>query len=132
MANGPGYLEPSIPVEDGTRSPGARRQSGKALSGTWDNSDAGAFRPERWLVVDPETGKDTFDPMAGPTLAFGLGPRGCFGRRLALAGLRIQFALTIWHFHLLKTPCELSSYDAIQKFAREPTQCYIRLGAVVD
>jgi cytochrome P450 len=65
--------------------------------------------------------------MAGPTLAFGLGPRGCYGKRFALHGLRIQFAMLVWHFHLLKVPDELNGYDSVQRFAREPTQCYVRL-----
>jgi cytochrome P450 len=68
--------------------------------------------------------------MAGPSLAFGLGPRGCFGRKFALQEVKIQFALIVWHFKLLKTPPELSGYNAVQRFAREPTQCYVRLSAV--
>ncbi|KAK3936287.1 cytochrome P450 [Diplogelasinospora grovesii] len=137
MANGAGYLEPNMPVDSNgggpglARSQGARRESGKALTGTWDDSDIAAFKPERWLTVDPDTGKGTYDPMAGPTLAFGLGPRGCFGRKLALMALRIQFAMTVWHFQLLKCPEDLSGYDSVQRFAREPTQCYVRLAAAI-
>lgn len=131
MANGPGYLEPNMRIDDATRSPGARQHSSKSLSGFWDDSDISAFRPERWLTIDPETGKEMYDPMAGPTLPFGLGPRGCFGRKLAVATLRLQFAMTVWHFHLLKTPDELNSYDSVQKFAREPTQCYVRLRTAI-
>ncbi|KAL2181149.1 cytochrome P450 [Thermothelomyces heterothallicus CBS 202.75] len=145
MANGAGYLEPNMPVPDEMRSPGARRQhasaagdnsgggggdgSGKkapALTGAWDDRDIGAFKPERWLKREAGGG-EAFDPMAGPTLAFGLGHRGCFGKRFALHGLKIQFALIIWHFHLLKVPDALNSYEAVQRFAREPTQCYVRL-----
>ncbi|KAH8886532.1 cytochrome P450 [Thozetella sp. PMI_491] len=127
MANGAGYLEPNIRVTDASRSPGARRESGRALTGIWDDNGIGAFRPERWLSIDPDTGKEGFDSLAGPTLAFGLGPRGCFGRKLAVMGLKIEFAMMIWHFNLLKTPEELSGYEAIQRFAREPKQCYVRL-----
>ncbi|KAL1839404.1 hypothetical protein VTJ49DRAFT_1535 [Mycothermus thermophilus] len=124
-ANGPSYLAPGMKVSDEERSPGAR--SGKpGLTGLWDDGDAGEFKPERWLKRD-EQGKEVFDPMAGPQLAFGLGPRGCFGKRFALLSLKIQFALMIWHFQLLETPKPLSSYDAVQKFAREPRQCYVRL-----
>ena len=97
MANGAGYLEPNIPLDDAVRSPGARRHggNGKALSGMWDDSDIAAFRPERWLVLSPDTGKEVHDSLAGPSLAFGLGPRGCFGRKLAIQALRIQFAMTV-------------------------------------
>lgn len=127
MANGAGYLEPSIPVKDEQRSPGARRAESRALTGAWDEADISVFHPERWLHVDADTGSEVFDSMAGPTLAFGLGPRGCFGRRLAVQALKIQFSLIIWHFKLLSCPKELSGYNAIQRFAREPTQCYVRL-----
>jgi cytochrome P450 len=92
----------------------------------WEDGDIGVFKPERWLKKDGE-GREVFDSMAGPTLAFGLGPRGCYGKRFALHGLRIQFAMLVWHFHLLKVPDELNSYDSVQRFAREPTQCYVRL-----
>ncbi|KAI1736265.1 cytochrome P450 [Xylaria scruposa] len=127
MANGAGYLEPNMNVSDTMRSPGARRSEGKALTGTWDDKDIGAFRPERWLKKQSVSNAVTFDSTSGPQLAFGLGPRGCFGKRLALQTLKMQFALIIWHFKLVSTPPELSGYDAIQKFAREPTQCYVRL-----
>ncbi|GAW13304.1 hypothetical protein ANO14919_026850 [Xylariales sp. No.14919] len=127
MANGAGYLEPSLTVQDTVRSPGARRNEGKALTGAWENKDIGAFKPERWLKTDPASGAVAFDPASGPQLAFGLGPRGCFGKKLALQTLKMQFALIIWHFKLLPTPSQLSGYDAVQKFAREPTQCYVRL-----
>ncbi|KAI3341508.1 cytochrome P450 [Ustulina deusta] len=127
MANGAGYLEPNMKVPDTIRSPGARRSEGKALTGAWDDKDIGAFRPERWLKTGSASSAVTFDPTSGPQLAFGLGPRGCFGKRLALQTLKMQFALIVWHFKLLRTPPQLSGYDAVQKFAREPTQCYLRL-----
>jgi cytochrome P450 len=132
MANGAGYLEPNMRLSDAERSPGARRSdssssSKTALTGLWDDADISAFKPERWLKTDPETGAEVFDAMAGPQLAFGLGPRACFGKRFALQGLKIQFALIVWHFHLHQTPKELSGYDAVQRFAREPTQCFVRL-----
>ncbi|KAI1109151.1 cytochrome P450 [Nemania sp. NC0429] len=131
MANGAGYLEPNMKVPETMRSPGARRSERKALTRAWDDKDIREFRPERWLKTDPASGAVTFDPMSGPQLAFGLGPRGCFGKRLALRTLKIQFALTIWHFKLLPTPPDLSGYEAVQKFAREPTQCYVRLEKVI-
>lgn len=128
MGNGAGYVAPALPVDDTSRSPGARRateSNAKGLTGDWDDADVAAFRPERWLRADPDTGVETFDPMAGPTLAFGLGPRGCFGRRLALQSLRIMFGMTVWSFELCPTPAGLSGYDAVQRFAREPTQCFV-------
>lgn len=104
------------------------------LSGLWEDEGIGKFRPERWLKVvkDDDSGEDkeVFDPLAGPTLAFGLGPRGCFGKMLASVSLRMQFALIVWHFELNGTPEGLSSFNAVQKFAREPEMCFVRLGLV--
>ncbi|KAG6368559.1 hypothetical protein INS49_002772 [Diaporthe citri] len=131
MANGAGYLTPNMPIEDGLRNPRARREvasNAKALTGAWEDGDIGAFRPERWLKTTAEG--LAFDSMAGPSLSFGLGPRGCYGKRLALQALRIQIALVVWHFELRRCPPGLSSYNAVQKFAREPTQCYVRLSRV--
>ncbi|KAF4455710.1 hypothetical protein F53441_2027 [Fusarium austroafricanum] len=130
MANGPGYLEPNLMMDDTQRSLGARRDSKSTLTGIWDDKDISKFKPERWLERDPDTESERYNSMAGPSLPFGMGPRGCFGKRLALQVLRIHFALIVWHFELLPTPVELSSFDAVQKFAREPTQCYIRLKEV--
>ncbi|KAH6635928.1 cytochrome P450 [Chaetomium tenue] len=129
VANGAGYLEPNMPLAEEVRSPGAQRGKKAALSGRWEDKDIGAFKPERWLkqLSGDEGEGEAFDPMAGPTLPFGLGPRGCFGKRFALQGLKIQFALIVWHFQLHKVPAELNSYEAIQRFAQEPTQCYVRL-----
>ncbi|KAH8651057.1 cytochrome P450 [Xylariales sp. PMI_506] len=130
MANGPGYLEPNMSLKDEERSPGARRTAKSALTGAWKDEGINAFSPERWLQKDPETGAEVYNALAGPTLAFGLGLRGCFGKKLAIQALRIHFLLIIWNFDLLPTPSELSGYEAVQRFAREPTQCYIRLKEV--
>ncbi|KAH8657998.1 cytochrome P450 [Xylariales sp. PMI_506] len=128
MANGPGYLEPSLAVTDAMRSPGARKDQAKSLTGSWDDDDIAEFKPERWLIKQGDgEGEEAFNPFAGPTLAFGLGHRGCFGRKLALQALKIQFTMITWHFNLLPVPAHLSGYDAVQRFAREPTQCYVRL-----
>jgi cytochrome P450 len=128
MANGAGYLEPNMPLPDNcTRSPGAdpSKLTTSALTSLWDDADIEAFKPERWLKPD-----GSFNPIAGPQLAFGLGPRGCFGRRLAVQALRMEVALLIWEFRFLMVPEGLGSFEAVQKFAREPVQCYVRLARV--
>ncbi|KAL6887425.1 cytochrome P450 [Trichoderma longibrachiatum] len=127
MANGPGYLEPNMKLADEARSPGARQTARSALTRAWSDDDIGKFLPERWLETDSDTGAEVFNTMAGPSLAFGLGLRGCFGRKLALQVLKIHFALIVWNFDLLPVPEKLGGYEAVQKFAREPTQCFILL-----
>lgn len=131
VANGPGYVRPSVEVEDAARSPGARKEGSesgkKKLSGRWDDGYLGEFKPERWLKINPETGSEEFDPLAGPTLAFGLGPRGCYGKRLGMMALRIHFVMIVWWFKLGRCPEELGGYEGLQKFAREPRRCFVRL-----
>ncbi len=68
----------------------------------------------------------------GPHLAFGLGPRGCFGKKLAYTQLRIMIVLVVWEFELKKVPPELSGYGAAEKLTRRPQQCFVRLGFVQD
>lgn len=65
----------------------------KTAVGLWNPKDVRDFKPEQWLVE--EDGKVTSSSMAGPMLAFGLGPRACFGRRLAYLELHIVLVLPI-------------------------------------
>jgi cytochrome P450 len=74
---GPSFLTPPMQIDERLRSASSRES--KTKYGVWDNSSVGSFLPERWLTQD-ERGRETFDPRAGPTLAFGAGPRGCFGK----------------------------------------------------
>ncbi|KAH7395215.1 cytochrome P450 [Phaeosphaeria sp. MPI-PUGE-AT-0046c] len=120
MANGAGYLESNLPSPTPPTIPTSSVD--KAQTPLWNDSDVASFDPSRWLRAD-----GSFDSMAGPTLAFGLGPRACFGKRLAVQALRMQFALLVWRFRLLKVPEESGGYEAVQKFAREPVRCYVRL-----
>lgn len=101
------------------------RKSGKAR-GDWDPTDSGAFKPERWLV----NGGEEFDAASGPQLAFSLGTRSCFGKRLAYLQLRILVALVVWNFELSRCPDELSSYGHKTMLTTEPVQCFVRLSKV--
>ncbi|KIX99549.1 uncharacterized protein Z520_05125 [Fonsecaea multimorphosa CBS 102226] len=127
MQNGPGYLYPPLPVDDSKRSPSSL--AAKTQVGQWtpDEEDMQTFRPERWLVQDPEGGKEVFDAQAGPHLAFGLGPRACYGRRLAYLQMRIILVLMIWNFELQATPAEVSTWAGSNKLARHPRMCYVKL-----
>jgi cytochrome P450 len=53
----------------------------------------GEFKPERWLVE--EIGMIVFDAAAVPMLTFGLGPRGCFGWRMAYLELQLLLVLLV-------------------------------------
>jgi cytochrome P450 len=128
-----GIREPAFKIDESLRSPTAQQagKDGKGLR-TWDDADVGAFKPERWLVPATNATPDAhagavldggrksnaeltdddyadnarweYDSAAGPNIPFGLGQRGCFGRRLAYLSERLLFTLIIWHFELLKCP----------------------------
>jgi cytochrome P450 len=123
LGNGASIFSPAFEVDDSLRSQSYR--AAKDIVGSWDPDGIAAFKPERWLAK--EDGKEVFDATAGPLLAFGLGPRGCFGRRMAHLQLKLFIALIIWCFELQRCPEELSSYAAHQKFIRVPQQCYVKL-----
>lgn len=87
----------------------------------------GEFKPERWMKEEGEEGERVFDPAAGPLLTFGLGVRGCFGRKMAYLKLRLLLVLVVWNFELGVCPEGLSGYEAVDKLTHMPQQCYVRL-----
>lgn len=101
------------------------KKSGKTRD-DWDPMDSGAFKPERWLVNDGAE----FDAASGPQLAFSLGTRSCFGKRLAYLQLRILVTLIVWNFEFSRCPEELSGYGHKSMLTTEPTQCFVRLSKV--
>jgi cytochrome P450 len=132
MSNGPGFLEPSIAVDDSKRSETSR---GAKLN-AWDEAqDLSLFSPERWLVRKNDgqgllAADIDFDGAAGPQLVFGLGPRSCWGRRLAYMEIRIIIAMLVWNFELSEAPPALSTYAGLEGIARVPQQCYVRLSKI--
>ncbi|KAG9580951.1 cytochrome P450, partial [Aureobasidium melanogenum] len=120
------YVAPPVGiVEEHTRSPSS--QASKDKTGVWEVSDISVFKPERWLRPTGEKGEVEFQKNAGPTLQFGAGIRGCFGRRLAYIELRMLIVLIIWNFEFLPVPDKLGTYLAIDKITHQPQKCYLRL-----
>jgi cytochrome P450 len=131
LANGPDYLSPGYPIDQADRSESSKATHGRQV-GKWSGDAAAmsSFDPERWLVVD-ETGEKNFDATAGPLLGFGLGPRGCYGRRLAYLELRLLLVMILWNFELQKCPEKLSGYDRVDKLTSKPKQTFVKLAKVV-
>ncbi|KAL5323528.1 hypothetical protein ACEPPN_008066 [Leptodophora sp. 'Broadleaf-Isolate-01'] len=128
MGNGPSIFSPAFQIDDSLRSQSAL--TAKDRIGTWDTSDMAHFNPERWLVESEKGGKE-FSAAAGPLLTFGMGPRGCYGRRLAYIEMKIFLTLIMWTFELEKCPLNLSGYSAVDKLTHAPQQCFVRLKKVV-
>ncbi|KAK7954808.1 hypothetical protein PG988_015502, partial [Apiospora saccharicola] len=122
-ALGPGYTAPPVPVAEGARSETSRT---KGWGGRWDEGDMHRFRPERWLQVD-EDGTQRFNSRAGPMITFGLGPRSCFGKRLAYLEMRMVLSLLVWNFEFQKVEGSLASNDVHESITTCPRSCYVAL-----
>ncbi|KAF1963912.1 cytochrome P450 [Bimuria novae-zelandiae CBS 107.79] len=133
LTQGPSIRSPPMRVDDHLRSATyVSSAKGAGHGRSWSDHDPQAFCPDRWLVPSQDPHGQTmdqhvFDSTAGPTLAFGLGPRACWGRRLAYVELRLYLVLIVWNFHLSACPPELSSYSSIAGVTSKPKQCYVRL-----
>lgn len=101
--------------------------SGRKLhSATWEK--AADFQPARWLSGTGESGDAlSFDPDAGPSLPFSVGPRGCFGKRLAMTELKILLVKLIGAFEFEKLPPALNEFSATEGVTRTSQQCHVRV-----
>ncbi|KAF2967823.1 hypothetical protein GQX73_g5741 [Xylaria multiplex] len=126
VSDGADFRSPPIPIPESARSPSSRE---KRLYGSWDPSDMHLFKPERWLKTD-EKGNVVYDAQSGPMMAFSLGPRGCFGRRLAYLETRFVLALLVWNFEFHKLSEGLSSRDSYDTITKNPYRCYVSLTKV--
>lgn len=136
----PSLTSPSSCIEEGSRggcssntttaiADKAKTESAGRGLRAWDVRDVAQFWPERWLMSSPG-GQEVFDGTAGPQLAFGLGTRQCFGKRLALLEMRILIVLIVWNFELLTCPPGLSGYKPVLIMTNRPKDCYVRLRKV--
>jgi len=126
---GASFTAPARDIDEEIRSPSCQTAAVERKHREWDTQGMDKFYPERWLVTS-EQGV-SFDATAGPTMPFGLGVRGCYGRRLAYLSLRILWTMLIWNFELLPCPPELSSYATIDGLTIRPRQAYVRLRKIV-
>ncbi|TVY83635.1 Cytochrome P450 monooxygenase aclL [Lachnellula suecica] len=63
--------------------------------------DPNSFRPERWMLSSSEDKSSPFyDDNHSAVQTFGVGPRSCIGKPLALAELRLILAQLIWNFDI--------------------------------
>ena len=122
---GPSFTEPGLHIDEHLRSTSSQEAAKEYGTRAWDEEEMDKFKPERWLVKD--SSKLEFNSTAGPTLPFGLGLRGCFGRKLAYMELKLLTTLFVWTFELQRSPDSLSSYVSLEGITRKPSQCYARL-----
>ncbi|KAK3367843.1 cytochrome P450 [Podospora didyma] len=123
---------PTAPVDENTRSATSRAAAEKKGDGLLGPAgrDLDVLNPRRWLVKDPETGKETFNAYAIPYLVFGGGFRGCFGRKLATMQYRIDVMLLIWSFEFLPVPEEYRVMTCYEGLFRVPDKAYVNIKAL--
>lgn len=128
LTNGPGYMASNTineTIPEQARSESSRDFKDRAVP-LWDTSDITVFKPERWIKTD-EKGVETFDAHAGPTLQFGGGIRGCFGKKMAYLEMRVFVALLVCNFDLEAVPEKLRGFGAFDSLTHKPKQCYVAL-----
>ncbi|RKK06579.1 hypothetical protein BFJ65_g18477 [Fusarium oxysporum f. sp. cepae] len=127
---GPTFTEPGYQVSESLRSVSCQNAGKERGVREWSEEGMEEFQPERWLTKDAKTEEEAFDSTAGPTMPFGLGLRGCFGRRLAYMELKLLTALLVWNFKLMPCPKALSSYEDFESLTRKPVQCFVNLEVI--
>lgn len=120
LVTGPSMTTPPFEIDESRRHRGAPANK-QAARTAWDPQDMAAFEPERWLVGG------RFDPLAGPQIAFGLGTRQCYGKRLAYLKLRIGIVLLVWNLECLPCPPSFSGHEPALVMSNEPKDCFMCL-----
>ena len=149
------FHHPLPKVPEDIRSKSSQAAQEKRLRGGLEGEsgrDLDVFEPRRWLTKD-EKGKEVFDPNSLPSLIFGGGLRGCFGKymallqtlfchgirvhinscaqptgkKLAMQELRIIIVLLILNFDFRPLPGELASMEGVEKLFRRPRSSHVNL-----
>jgi cytochrome P450 len=125
---GPSIDQPAIPVPEHVRSQSSRDHKG-SMATDWEGTEypPGEFHPERWLRKDPSTGELVFDPKAGPQMTFSLGPRECWGKRLAFLQVRLLTTLLVWNFEFNQLPAAMDNWETMDILNAKPKVCLVSL-----
>ncbi|KAI5918385.1 cytochrome P450 [Camillea tinctor] len=121
---GPSLHSPAMPISEERRSESSRK---KQWDQDWTPEDIHLFKPERWLKVDEEKGMVMHDGQAGPMQSFGLGPRQCFGKRLAYIQIRTFITLLVWNIKFQNIDGLLGSNDVVELATSQPKHFYVKL-----
>ncbi|KAH7400894.1 cytochrome P450 [Phaeosphaeria sp. MPI-PUGE-AT-0046c] len=124
---GPSYDEPDTPsTRRQCSSKDSLHRHGKKLKTTSSEEEKvsssiplNLFAPERWLS------DGVFVPDAVRMFPFSAGPRGCFGKKIAMLELRILIATLVMRFEFPRLAKALSGYEAQDNLTSRPQVCYV-------
>ena len=108
LTNGPSYKTPPLMIEETIRSRTSREN--KEKFGVWDKETIGIFIPERWLSKN-EKGEIVFNPSAGYTHPYGVGPRACFGIFYVLLPYSARLMHSNNRYEMGSVDVEVNHYD---------------------
>ncbi|KAK3312370.1 cytochrome P450 [Apodospora peruviana] len=92
------------------------------------SKDLDEFDPERWLARNDATGEVVFDGSSYPQMAFGVGLRACWGRKLAQMEMKMMLAMVAWKFELLPMmDADLASHEATYDISYRAKKGFLRL-----
>ncbi|KAF2962924.1 hypothetical protein GQX73_g10651 [Xylaria multiplex] len=128
LVTGPSLMSPGFDINTSRRSLTSQSDVKEGRHRAWDPTGIAQFNPDRWIAPSKGSPGDIeFDPTSGPQLVFGLGTRGCYGKRLVYLEMRIVLVLLVWNFELLSCPPAVSTYHSKLIASNEPTHTYVRL-----
>lgn len=122
---GPSFTGRGYQIDEAKRSDSWRKDQA-TVKREAETDDMDEFKPERWLKQEKDSDEAIFDSQAWPMATFGMGPRGCFGRRLAMMEFRFLVILLVWNFEYLSLPDALSGWEGEISATYLPRKCYIR------
>ncbi|KAF0315010.1 cytochrome p450 [Colletotrichum asianum] len=130
LLTGPTIAEAGAVVDEKKRSETSQKLNNEGVE-DWGRSrfPAESFLPERWLQPG-ENGQVKFNGQAGPFMSFSLGPRGCWGKRLAYLELKLIITLLVWNLDFGRLPTEMEDDGLVEGLFTKPKSCLVKLKAV--
>lgn len=125
LQSGPSMMSPAFAIDEGQSGIHHKTAVKAGQRRAWETNDMASYNPDRWLVAG-EKGEE-FNPLAGPQMAWGAGPRQCQGKRLSLLEMRILITLLVWNLDFLPCPPALAANEPALILANRPEKCFVRL-----
>lgn len=130
---GPSITEPDLTIPDTVR-PAVYGKIEHRLK-PWLVEDIGEYNPDRWLISHTDAlGGQTFsfNPQAGPNLAFSTGPRQCFGKKQAQLQLKTTATVLLLEFVFEVVEGPLNGWEIEERLVNLPRQCNVKLSRAKD